>query len=105
MSRGILYNHISCFQYQPYLDILTIDTFRISLTKIRVSLHRLTIETGRWEKTNVIPRNERLYKECNTVEDEYRFVCECSLYVDLRWKYIPVYYKQRPVTSLNLLNY
>ena len=56
-------------------------------------------------KTNVIPRNERLYKECNTVEDEYRFVCECSLYVDLRWKYIPVYYKQRPVTSLNLLNY
>jgi len=52
------------------------------LTKIRVSSHRLTIETGRWEKPNVIPRNERVCKECNTVEDEYHCVCECSLYVD-----------------------
>ena len=47
-------------------------------------------------KTNVIPRNERLCKECNTVEDECHFVCECSLYVDLRCKYIPVYYRLRP---------
>jgi len=66
------------------------------LTKIRVSSHRLTIETGRWEKPNVIPRNERVCKECNTVEDEYHFVCECSLYVDLRCKYIPAYYRLRP---------
>ena len=48
-SRGILYNHTPCFQFQPYLDILTIDKSRICLTKIRVSSHRLTIETGRWE--------------------------------------------------------
>jgi len=62
MSRGHVYKHISCFQFQPYLYILTIDTFRISLTKIRVSSHRLTIKTGRCGKTNVIPRNERLCK-------------------------------------------
>jgi len=42
-------------------------------------------------KTNVIPRNERLCKECNPVEDEYDVVCECSLYVDLSCKYIPAY--------------
>jgi len=35
-------------------------------------------------------------KECNTVEDEYHCVCECSLYVDLRRKKIPAYYKQIP---------
>ena len=96
MSRGHVYNPISCFQYQPYLDILTIDKFRISLTKIRVSSHRLTIETGRWENPNVIPYNERLCKECNTVEDVYHCVCECSLYVDLRCKYIPAFYRLRP---------
>jgi len=50
MSRGHVYKHISCFQYQPYLDTLTIDTFRISLTKNRVSSHRPTIETGICEK-------------------------------------------------------
>jgi len=43
------------------------------------------------KKTNVIPRNERLCKECNPVEDEYHVVCECSLYVDLSCKYIPAY--------------
>jgi len=48
------------------------------------------------KKTNVIPRNETLCKECNTVEDEYHFVCKCSLYVDLRCKYIPAYYRQIP---------
>ena len=71
MSRGHVYNHISCFQYQPYIDILTIDKFRISLTEIRVSSHRLTIVTMQMRKINVISRNERLCNECNTVEDEY----------------------------------
>ena len=33
-SRGILYNHTPCFQFQPYLHILTMDKFRISLSKI-----------------------------------------------------------------------
>ena len=75
------------------------------MTKIRVSSHRpITIETGRWEKPNVIPRNERLCKECNTVEDVYHCVCECSLYVDLRCSYIPVYYRlNRLFTFIELL--
>jgi len=47
LSRGLLYNHIACFQVQPYLDILTLDTFRISSTKINVSTQRLFTETGR----------------------------------------------------------
>jgi len=37
-----------------------------------------------------------LCKECNTVEDEYHCVRDCSLYVDLRCKYTPVYHRQRP---------
>jgi len=110
MSRGILYKHMSCFQYQPYLDILTIDTPRISLTNQAQSFITYILQPLRQadeKKTNLIPRNERLCKECNTVEDEYMnfdFVCEYSLYVDLRCKYIPAYYRQilRTVNTFTL---
>ena len=96
MSRNYLYTHISCFQFQTYLDILMIDKFRISFTKLRVSSHRLFVEAGRWEKPNSIPLNERLCRNCNILEDEFHFVCECTLYNDLRHTYIPEYYRCRP---------
>ena len=33
---------------------------------------------------------------CNVVEDEYHFVLECNMYLDLREKYISKYYWKRP---------
>lgn len=98
ISRADLYKHMhtSGFRFQPYLDVLTIDKFRIALTKLRLSSHRLLIETGRWEKPNIIPRDQRLCRNCNVLEDEFHFVCECSLYNDLRCQYIPFYYRRRP---------
>ena len=35
-------------------------------------------------------------QDCNVLEDEYHFVIECSLYKELRDKYIPKYYWVRP---------
>jgi len=106
MSKSYLYTHMSCFQFQTYLDILMIDKFRISFTKLykfrisftkpRVSSHRLFIEAGKWDKPNCNPLDEILCTNCNVLEDEFHFVCECIFYNDLRRTYIPKYYRSRP---------
>ena len=66
------------------------------MSRLRLSAHRLCIETGRWTKPNSIPVNERKCLTCNVIEDEYHFVSECLMYKDLRNVYIPVYYRSRP---------
>jgi len=66
------------------------------MTKLRVSSHRLSIESGRWSKPNRTPLSERNCLFCNLLEDEYRFDLECNLYNTLRELYIPKYYRTRP---------
>ena len=78
-SRAIFYKHISSFDFKPYLNILNISKFRYSMTKLRVSSHRLSIESGRWSKPNPTPLSERNCLFCNLLEDEYHFVLECNL--------------------------
>ena len=70
--------------------------YRFNLTRLRVSSHRLRIESGRWSKPNPTPVEQRTCIVCNRLEDEYHFVIECNLYTDLRVKYIPSYYRNRP---------
>ena len=43
-----------------------------------------------------IPFEERRCTSCQTLEDEFHFVLECSRYNDLRTIYIPNYYRRRP---------
>lgn len=62
------------------------------LTRLRVSSHRFSVDSGRW--TNV-PINERLCTACNMLEDECHFVQECSLYTELWKRYISQYYWRR----------
>ena len=57
-SRAIVYKHISSFGFKPYLNILNISKFRYSITNLRVSSHRLSIESGRWSKPNPTPLSE-----------------------------------------------
>ena len=73
---------------------------------MRVSSHRLQIEAGRWAKPTRIPVNERKCLICNSLEDEYHFVLECSIYVNLRKTYIPRKFWNRPnmFKFLELLN-
>ena len=91
-SRAKTYRLYSDFVFQPYLNSIKIDKFRIALTRFRVSAHRLEIEAGRWHKPNKIPYNERKCKLCKTIEDEMHFLLECPMFSDIRMLYIKKYY-------------
>ena len=61
------------------LDIIMNRIHQKSLTKLRISMHKLEIENGRYTRK---PVADRVCKKCNynKVEDETHFICECSLY-------------------------
>ena len=95
-SRASFYTSVAIFQLQPYLEKINIVKFQNAVSRVRVASHRLEIEAGRWARPNRIPINDRKCRVCNVLEDEYHFVIECSLYKELRDKYIPKYYWLRP---------
>lgn len=67
----------SDIKYEPYLSLCKNAGFRKYFSKLRLSDHRLGIETGR-HKRPPIPVNERLCCVCQTVEDEIHFVMRCT---------------------------
>jgi hypothetical protein len=98
-SRALFYLNISNFKFQTYLDSFTNEKMCKSLSRLRVSSHRLQIEAGRWSRPVPMPINERLCSVCNILEDEFHFVLECRIYNDIRSKYIPAKYWRRPSMS------
>ena len=48
------------FQLEYYLTAVAAVRYRIALTRIRVSCHSLSIETGRYQKPTSLPINQRL---------------------------------------------
>ena len=94
------------FKFQPYLDNVNVNKFSYALSRLRLSSHRLEVESGRWVKPNQTPLNERKILNCKVREYEYHFVLECPLYDELRKKYIARYYWVRPsmFKFLELLN-
>ena len=93
-TRARCYITLASFQYQKYLDILNIGKYRKSLSRLRLSSHRL--EVGRWAKPNKVPYENRKCKICNILEDEFHFLLECPLYAELRKRYINKYFWRRP---------
>ena len=79
-SRDNLYKHTASFKFQSYSNECKITKFRVSMSRLRLSAHRLCIETGRRTKPNSIPVNERKCLICNVIEDEYHFVLGCLMY-------------------------
>ena len=67
------------------------------LTKLRLSSHKLLVESGRWTKPK-INYHERLCTLCdeNDIEDEYHILMKCNYFVNLREKYISRKYYKRP---------
>ena len=65
--------------YSTYIP----EHLRIAFTRVRLSSHRLRIETGRWAR---IPRERRLC-ECGTVQDEEHVLVRCPLTEPLRRRY------------------
>ena len=64
---------------EPYLDKLS-RAKRVTLTKMRISDHKLMIEEGR-RTTPQTPREQRTCKICSQqIESEYHFLMKCNLY-------------------------
>ena len=72
-TRAKTYKLFCDFGFKSYLNNVNIRKYRFALTRLRVSSHRLDIETGRWHKPNKIPRNDRKCQLCNSLEDEFHF--------------------------------
>ena len=62
------------FMFPPYLSLINIEKVRVSLSRVRVSAHRLEIETGRWNKPANVPLNER---KCRTCLYSWNCLLEC----------------------------
>ena len=82
MRTYVTFKH--CFEYESYLNMSNED-HRKSLTRLRISAHRLAIERGRYT-VPFTPADKRLCKLCNNdeVEDEFHFLMSCSHYKQLR---------------------
>ena len=67
---------------ETYLQSIRNVNYRVSLSKFRLSNHKLMIEIGRHLK---LPKSERLCHSCvNEIEDEIHFLIKCDLYTTHR---------------------
>ena len=84
-----LYKHIKIhFTFENYLNTVMSRELRISLTKFRVSVHGLKIDSGIFEgqDTQDTQDSSRLCVYCNSgeLEDDFHFALICPLYLDIR---------------------
>ena len=68
----------SDFVLECHLNSVKDWRYRVAITKLRTSSHVLEIERGRYQKPKV-PRDLRLWRICNVVEDEEHFVTSCNI--------------------------
>ena len=61
------------FRFQPYLNLINIENFRVALSRFRVLAHRLELETGRWHKPVAVPFNERKCRTCLNCLENFIF--------------------------------
>ena len=86
--------------YENYLSIITSQKDRISLTKLRLSNHRLMIEKGRHTKT---PKEMRFCPFCkDLVEDEIHFLMQCKTYKIFRKSLFAKYLKNPIFKNLDV---
>ena len=71
------------YSLPAYLDLARKIPSKKSLVKLRISSHKLRIETGRYDK---LPRDQRLCSlcNCNKIEDETHFLLDCPSYSSIR---------------------
>ena len=76
----------SQFCQEDYLIVQKSKRIRSDFSRLRVSAHRLMIESGRYNKPNKIPVDKRFCIVCKdgSVEDEIHFVCHCVVYNEKR---------------------
>ncbi len=76
------------YSMAEYLFTVSDKKLRSTLTRYRLSGHKLMIETGRHRQT-WLPPEQRLCSHCdlNQMETELHFLTECSKYTDIRTVY------------------
>ena len=84
-NMGVCENYMNA----DYLNFVTSFEHRRALAQLRLSSHRLEIETGRW-KTPATEQKLRFCKHCNNnqVGDENHFLFRCTYLTELRNKYL-----------------
>ena len=85
-TRARSYSLFCDFSYKAYLEVLKIEKYRMAMSRIQLSSHRLMIETDRWHCPHSIPYEERKCIVCDTIDDEFHFILECSRYAGIRKK-------------------
>ena len=79
-----LFKTIDNYKCEDYLHQVTNTRHRIALTKLRLSNHKLAIETGRYSRAFKKPE-ERICPICKVeMEDEYHFLNICPAYQEKR---------------------
>ncbi len=78
------YKFKNSFKYESYLDFNKDFKKRRSITKLRISSHRLEVEIGRYQTKNITRTKyeNRLCKMCDLsdIEDEYHVLLVCPKY-------------------------
>ena len=95
-NKCFIYRHIHKHrQLQDYLVKNISSKCRQIITKFRVSAHKLSIETGRYDD---VSRQRRMCTKCTIrdVEDEFHFILICPYYIDIRRQFIKPYFYNRP---------
>ena len=69
------------FNTEPYLKLEKFH-LRKAICKLRLSVHNLLIEAGRYVKPRSLQRSERICKHCDLkcIENEFHFLSQCPLY-------------------------
>ena len=99
-SSRARFNFFAIFHFQPYLEIINVQKYSQAFSKLRMSSPRLEIESGRWVKPK--PLDERNCSVCGVLEDKYHFVIECSMYIELRKKYMYLFITGKGQVCINL---
>ena len=68
------------YSRDPHSMTLIPEYLRIGFTRMRLSSHRLRIETGRWAR---LPREHRLCR-CGAIQDEQHVLQDCPLVQHIR---------------------
>ena len=76
-TRALFYRNFS-FGYKTFLDFVSVCKLGFAFFRLRLSSHRLEVETGRWARPNVIPFEKIRCTSCHSLEDEFHLVLECS---------------------------
>ena len=80
-SRSTFLKSIVTFNSQFYLKYNLGINLTAVLSRLLLSSHSLSIETGRWRRPHCIPREDRKCTTCNTIEDEYLTSLSNALYL------------------------